>query len=127
MKTYLCAVILFMISAVVQASTVVELQPTGCTPTNICYNVNNDGGLSIDYINYSARFARLTMSIGGVEYDSGVGAVQSLSWIPLYPPVGNVAYLTVSFSVIHKPCVRSGKVTVCPVVITLTGGSLELP
>lgn len=135
MKTLLAsvAVMVFALSIALnsgpaQASTDITLIPTPCTPTNFCYNVQNDAGITIDYIDYSAHYARLTMSTGGVLYDSGLWAAPtSLRHVPLYNPDGGVVYLTVTFYQVHKPCVRSGRATICPVIITLTGGLLELP
>lgn len=105
----------------------ITLSSTACTATNICYDVQNDAGKTIDYLNYSAHYGRLLVSMDGVIYDSGLGsASSSLQNVPLYSPYGeSVIYVTVDFSQVHKPCVRSGRVTVCPVVITLTSGTIQ--
>jgi len=61
--------------------TTVELKATSCTASRICYSVPNNGFNSdgtpvvIDYISASATYGRVTASINGVLWDSGLYAV----------------------------------------------------
>jgi len=107
-----------------QAETI-TLSPEQCTATNICFNVPNDAGVTIDYISNATQYQRLLVSINGDIYDSGLWTVTSLQDMPLYDPNGAVIYVTLTFSVTTKPCIRSGRVTVCPRLVTLTGGTIQ--
>lgn len=124
MKGMIVSIILLLASVVAHAETITLSQDI-CTGTNICYSVPNSAGAEIDYIDYSSHYKRLTASIDGELYDSGIWSVNSLTNVPLYSPTGDVIYITVVFSTLQKPCVRSGKATICPVVITLTSGSIQ--
>src|SRR6266404_3952307 len=101
------------------AETVVTLEPSSCTQTFICPNVPNDSGQSIDYIAYSSRYGRLSASINGVLWDSGLWAVlgqgPAFTSVPLYDGTG-VIYLTITFAggQVTGPCVQSGRVCVFP-------------
>lgn len=124
MKASLLALILVLASATASAAEI-TLQQTPCTGTYFCYNVQSNTAAEIDYIDYSSHYERLTSSLDGVLYDSGLWAVRSLVNVPLYSPEGAVIYVTVAFSEVRKPCVRSGRATICPVVVTLTGGTIQ--
>jgi len=90
----------------------------------ICYAVPNNAGATIAYVDWASRFSRLFVSLNGTTYDSGLYAVSGLENVPLYAPDGAVIYASLSFHYVSKPCVREGRVTVCPVIATLTGGKL---
>lgn len=123
MKT-LFAILTLLFCLNVSAQTV-TLDSTPCTGTYICYEVPNSAGLQIDYISYSAHYQRLVVSLSEVVYDSGLWTVTSLQDVPLTSFLGTQIYVTLSFSEVRKPCVRSGRATICPVVVTLTSGSLQ--
>ncbi len=59
----------------------VNISTTGCTATRICYTPANDGidvdgfPMVINYISASSSYGRVTASINGVLYDSGLYAV----------------------------------------------------
>jgi hypothetical protein len=122
-KTLLCLIALLAIP-VAHAETI-TLGSEACTSTNICYNVPNDSGATVDYISNATQYKRLVVSIDGNLYDSGLWTVTSLQDVPLYDPSGAVIYVTLNFSVKTKPCVRSGRVTVCPRFVELTGGTIQ--
>jgi hypothetical protein len=103
----------------------ITLSPEPCTATRICFNVPNDAGVSVDYISDATQYGRLVVSLNGDIYDSGLWTYPSLNNSPLYDAKGAVIYVTLAISEVHKPCVRSGRATVCPVVITLTSGSIQ--
>ena len=104
---------------------IITLDTESCTATKICFNVPNDAGVSVDYISNATQYGRLVLSLNGDIYDSGLWAYPTLTDSPLYDANGAVIYVTLVFSEVRKPCVRSGRVTVCPVVITLTSGSVQ--
>lgn len=124
MKTILASLALLLVSVAAHAETI-TLSSEPCTATKICFNVPNDAGLTIDYISDATQYERLVVSIDGDIYDSGLWAVQSLADVPLYDGEGNVIYATLDISVVQKPCVRSGRVTVCPKVVTLFSGTIQ--
>jgi hypothetical protein len=70
MKSLLvCALLL---AAGVAAADTITVQQTGCTSTQLCFNVPNDGGVTIDYISDATQYGRLLISINGNLYDSGL-------------------------------------------------------
>lgn len=81
--------------------------------------------MSVDYISNAIQYGRLVVSLNGDIYDSGLWAFPTLNNSPLYDANGAVIFVTLAFSEVRKPCVRSGRATVCPVVITLTSGSIQ--
>jgi hypothetical protein len=103
----------------------ITLASEPCTATRICFNVGNDSGVSVDYISNATQYGRLVLSLNGDIYDSGLWAYPTLNASPLYDANGNVIFVTLAFSDVRKPCVRSGRVTVCPVIITLMSGSIQ--
>ena|SRR5215469_11073568 len=90
----------------------------------ICYAVPNNVGATIAYVDWASKYSRLLVSLNGTTYDSGLYAVSGLENVPLYAPDGAVIYASLSFHYVSRPCVREGRVTVCPVIATLTGGKL---
>lgn len=126
MKVIIAFLCSFVFLASAHAATV-ALGSEGCAATKICFNVPNDSGVSIDYISDATQYGRLVLSLDGDLYDSGLYANPTLVNSPLYDAAGNVIYVTLDISVVHKPCVREGRVTVCPVVVTLLGGTIVTP
>jgi hypothetical protein len=124
MKMLIAFACSFLFLAQAHAETI-TLDQTACTATSICYAVQNSANAEIDYIDYSSHYERLTVSMGGVMYDSGLWMVKSLANVALYSPGGAVIYVTVSFSTVQGKCVQSGRVAVCPITITLTSGSIQ--
>jgi hypothetical protein len=82
----------------------VGLKRTGCTATRIAYSVQNDGvnpdgsPMVVDTISVSNSYGRVTASINGVLFDSGLyafsGAPLTISNIRLHDAAGN--YVTFS-------------------------------
>lgn len=124
MKTLIAFACSFLFLAQAKAATI-SLGSETCTATKICFNVPNDAGVSVDYISNATQYGRLLVSLNGDIYDSGLWAYPTLNNSPLYDAKGAVIFVTLAFSEVHKPCVRSGRVTVCPVIITLTSGSIQ--
>lgn len=124
MRTLIAFACSFLFLAQVHAATI-SLGSEACTATKICFNVPNDAGVSVDYISNATQYGRLLVSLNGDLYDSGLWAYPTLNGSPLYGANGAVIYVTLAFSEVRKPCVRSGRVTVCPVVITLMSGSIQ--
>ena len=88
-------------------------------------NVPNAGGLEIEYLTYSNTFKRMLVQIAGVVYDSGIGAAQTMANVPMYAPDGSVVYGTLVITIKStNPCVRIGRVTVCPHSETLEATSV---
>jgi len=103
---------------------IVLLSKTSCTATYVCFNVPNNGNISIDYLADNPTYQRIVVSVDGVLYDSGLYNAKSQTNVPLYGP-NDVVYATVNLSVKIGTCVRSGKATVCPRTVTLLSGSLS--
>lgn len=90
------------------APTTVHLKLTSCTATRICYSVLNDGTnangspLVIDSISASATYGRVTLSMNGVLWDSGLYAVYPMSTsfadVPLYDATGHSVTLSASYT-----------------------------
>ena len=130
MKT-ITAITLALTAIAAQGQTVVNLLPTGCTGTCSCSTVNNDGTgpdgspLSVEYLSYSTNYKRLTMSIEGKLWDSGLWAATSSTSIPLYDGMGGHITVSATFkrwATLH----RSGHnyyVQHC----ALTGGTVSAP
>ena len=122
------ALVGLLIAGAAQAETV-NLVPQACTATNICFQVQNDAGLAIDYISDAIQYRRLIVSINGDQYDSGLYALNGSmdqTNVPLYDPDGKVLYATLAFTVTIGTCVRSGRATVCPRHVHLDGGALVI-
>lgn len=125
MKMLIAFACSFLFLATAHAETI-TLSSEPCTATKICFNVPNDTGVSVDYISNATQYGRLVVSLNGDIYDSGLWVFPTLNDSPLYNADGSkVIFVTLVFSEVRKPCVRSGRVTVCPVVITLTSGSIQ--
>lgn len=124
MKSIIAFACSFLFLAQARAETI-TLSAEPCTATKICFNVGNDAGVSVDYISNGTQYGRLVISIDGDIYDSGLGAYPNLANTTLYDGSGNALYISIDITVVQKPCVRSGRVTVCPKVVTLTGGTLQ--
>lgn len=124
MKMLIAFACSFLFLGQAKAATI-SLGGEACTATKICFNVPNDAGVSVDYISNATQYGRLVVSLNGDIYGSGLWSYPTLNSSPLYSAKGAVIYVTLEFSEVHKPCVRSGRVTVCPVVITLMSGSIQ--
>jgi hypothetical protein len=107
MLTKLC-LLSTLLSLGAYAQTVVHLATTGCTASRIAYSVPNDGvnpdgtPLQIDYISASATYGRVTASINGVLWDSGLYAVYpmplNLINVPLHDAAGHQLSLSASYT-----------------------------
>lgn len=124
MKSLIAFACSFLFLAQAHAKTI-TLGSETCLATSVCFNVPNDAGVSVDYISNATQYGRLVVSLNGDIYDSGLWAYPTLNNSPLYDAKGAVIFVTLVFSEVRKPCVRSGRATVCPVVITLTSGSIQ--
>lgn len=132
LKTLLFSVIsVFALSSLALADmppsgTVVNLVSQLCTPTAICFNVQNDGGISVDYISYAVNTSRgrLVISINGDIYDSGLYAFPNPLAATIYDASGNSITASLVVTEVTGPCVREGKVTVCPTTVTLQSGTI---
>src|ERR1700722_1675265 len=96
------AALALMAAGAANAGTI-NLGEEACTSTNICFNVPNDAGLTINYIDDATRYGRLLISINGE------------------------IYATVNIQVRYGTCIREGRVTECPKYVTLLGGTLVTP
>jgi len=119
------AALALMAAGAANAGTI-NLGEEACTSTNICFNVPNDAGLTINYIDDATRYGRLLISINGEIYDSGLYLAYGTN-IPLYAVDGTVIYATVNIQVRYGTCIREGRVTECPKYVTLLGGTLVTP
>jgi len=126
MKMFVPA-LFFALSAATAHAETITLSSESCTQTKLCYNVPNTAGVTVDYISDATQYGRLLISIDGDLYDSGLWAYPNLADTTLYDPNGNPLQVSIGITVVQKPCVRSGRVTSCPKVVTLTGGTLTRP
>lgn len=102
----------------------VTLGSEPCTRNQICYSVPNSGGLEINYIDWASQYGRLIISIGTVQYDSGLYAYPNLTAFTIYSPTGQPLSGSLNISISYGKCVQEGRVAVCPKYVTLVGGSL---
>jgi hypothetical protein len=96
--TKLIAALALLAALSAQAQTL-TLTPQSCSGTCYCGGVQTDDPATpvLDYLNYSASYKRLTLSIDGVTYDSGVGGAQNLSAVQLFDGLGDLMTASVAF------------------------------
>jgi hypothetical protein len=97
-----------LLAANPKPQTIVDLKTTGCTATRICYSVGNDGLNSdgtpvvIDFISASSTYGRVTASINGVSWDSGLYAVYpmglSFTHVDMQDAGGDHIFLSASYT-----------------------------
>lgn len=126
MKSLACVFALFVVG--IAHAGAVTLGSERCTSTQICFNVPNNAGLTIDYISDASQYGRLVISIGGDIYDSGLFAYPDLSNFTIYDGSGQPLSGSISVTIIRaSKCVQSGRVCVFPKTVTLNGGSVTAP
>lgn len=124
---FLLALVLSIAATVAVAGTV-NLGSETCSNNQVCLNVPNDSGLTIDWISDANQYQRLLVSINGDVYDSGLWGAPNLSAFTLYDGAGHVLTGSLSITITHAAkCVQEGRVCVFPKTVTLNGGSLYLP
>lgn len=125
MKALAC-VFALLVSSAASAGTI-NLGAEACTRTQICFDVPNDAGVSVDYISDATQYGRLLISIDGDIYDSGIYAYPNLSAFTIYNAVGNPLAGSLSISIVTgTKCVQSGRTCVFPKTVTLNGGRLNI-
>jgi hypothetical protein len=118
---------LLLACATAQATTIHLGTDTACDSAYICTNVPNDADAHIAYIDWAAHYERVIVSLNGVTYDSGLWAAKAPTNVAAYAPSGAVIYVTLNFETVQSPCVREGRGIVCPLDVTLVGGTLVTP
>jgi hypothetical protein len=104
----------------------IHLGSESCTRTQICFNVPNDAGVSVDYISDATQYGRLVISVDGDIYDSGLYAYPNLATFTIYDAVGNPLSGSLSITITTgTKCVQSGRVCVFPKTVVLNGGTLN--
>lgn len=103
------------------SASAITLGTVQCTKTNLCYNVPNDAGVTIDYISNATQYGRLLVSINGELYDSGLFTYSNV----LYAADGSSLTANLQWQVTNGPCNHSGRVTSCQKIVTLMGGTLN--
>jgi hypothetical protein len=103
-----CLVLPLVLLSDPNPATTVNLKMTSCTATRICYSVVNDGinadrtPLQVDYISASATYGRVTASLNGVLWDSGMYAVYpmplNLTNVTLYDAAGHHVILNAQYT-----------------------------
>jgi hypothetical protein len=125
-RTLACVLALLVSSAV--AAGTINLGAETCTATQVCYNVPNNGGVTIDYISDATNYARLVISIDGDIYDSGLWAHPNLSSFTIYDGSGRPLSGSLSITItVGTTCHQSGRVCVYPKSVKLNGGHLVMP
>jgi hypothetical protein len=118
--------LLALLASTASAETV-TLKTETCTRTQICFNVPNNGGLTIVYISDATQYGRLVISINGDIYDSGPYTHPNLAAFTIYNAAGNPLSGSLSIRITTgTKCVQSGRVCVFPKSVTLNGGTLTL-
>ena len=102
MKNWIALIcVLVFAAAPLQGATTVQLFDTPTTTTGVSYNVGNSGGLKIDWLSFSNSYGRVTLSLNGVLYDSGLHAVTNpgsgFSNLKLTSASGGVVYASASY------------------------------
>ena len=69
--------LLLCVSGVTQAETPVTLYGEPCTNSGQCYNVQNNGGLTISYFTVTCGSGCVAASINGIYYSSGISATDT--------------------------------------------------
>lgn len=116
--------LLLLIPTLATAGTI-HLGAESCTRTQICFDVPNDGGVSVDYISDASQYGRLLISIDGDVYDSGIYAYPNLAAFTLYDAEGKPLSGSISITIVTgTKCVQSGRVCVFPKTVVLNGGTL---
>ena len=131
MKKVLFGLILSLCALTAQAQTTVTLDPTGAYQANGCiYAPANDAGLSISWFCGTNRYGRVSTTIDGVFYDSGLYALPayslSFSDVALYGANGVTIHATASYYTTRN-CVRTGRGQSCTTHYLLAAGDLVLP
>ncbi len=124
MKAFTLACLLLLTAAHVEAATI-ALQDTPCTTTGVCLAP----APTVDYLTLSDTYGRVTISIAGEMYDSGLYAVVSpqegFSNAVLYAADGTSVTVSATTSVYYTRTV-AGKGSGYRIKhITLTGGSVQ--
>lgn len=89
---------LALLAALSAQAQTLTLTPQSCAPTCYCSGVQTDDpAVTLDYLNYSSGYKRLTLSLAGVTYDSGVGGAQNLSAVQLFDGLGDMLTASVAF------------------------------
>ncbi len=105
MRALLFAMIV-VLSATAQAETAVTLYGEPCTNTGQCYNVRNDGGLTIGYLTVTCGAGWVAAYINGVYYSSGLNAADTAPYdgqisfanVPLYGTDGSQVTISADLS-----------------------------
>jgi hypothetical protein len=112
-----------------QASTTITMTNVPCN--YLCFNVPNDAGVTLNYVDDAQAYGRVLVNLNGDVYDSGIYAIAryaAVNDLALYNAAGKVMYATLNFvKVSTGPCHQQGRVSVCPYTVTLTKGTLLLP
>lgn len=118
-----------LLASASQAATTITITNVPCN--YLCFNVPNDAGVTLNYVDDAQQYGRVLVNMNGDIYDSGIYA------IPRYAPVndlalfdanGKIMYATLNFTKVSTgPCHQQGRTTVCPYKVTLTTGTLVLP
>jgi hypothetical protein len=112
-----------------QAATTITMTNVPCN--YLCFNVPNDAGVTLNYVDDAQAYGRVLVNLNGEIYDSGIYAIAryaAVKDLALYDAAGKVMYATLNFvKVITGPCHQQGRVSICPYKVTLTTGTLLLP
>ena len=113
------SIALLLISAPALAATT-KLESTPCAPAQYCANVANSAAWDINNITWAPQYKRLTVSVDGDLYDSGLYAVteSALTSIPIYDAEGKQLLVTLTFTS-YQTCGRY-----CSTHYTLSGGKI---
>ena len=128
MKMFIAACVFGLVGAVNAAT--VNIGPETCSLTRLCFNVPNDGALTIEYLSNAIQYRRLLVQIDGDLYDSGLWALNgqlNQTNVVLYDPIGKAITVTlVMTDVSNGPCHQNGRVAVCPRLVTLQSGKITM-
>ncbi len=112
-----------LIAAVAAHAETITLGTDACSVTRQCLEVPNDAALDIN-IYASPSLPYVSLNVDGVAYSSKTGNGQVLDNVMLTDSVGNIVYLSGTFSS-YKTCTRSGRGQTCSTHWSFLGGSLS--
>jgi hypothetical protein len=127
-------VLLSFVASTALASTTATLVGQSCTNNGICFEIANDAGLDISYINIAPKYGSMSASINGVVYSTplhsvnltAVNGVISVKSVPLFASDGTQISVSLDMGVQVK-YVSSGKFHGWMTYYTLLDGKVVTP
>jgi hypothetical protein len=88
------AILLLLLPVSAFAGTTVTLYGEPCANTGECFNVRNDSGLAVDYLQTSCGTGCVAVAINGVRYSTGLNGTDNISHNGVISVRGATLYAT---------------------------------